>query len=48
MEIYIYLIPITILIALVGLIALFWSISTDQYQDLQNKSQKILFIKERD
>ena len=47
MDVFIYFIPITIIIASIILITLLWSIKNDQYQDLKQKSYNILFIDER-
>lgn len=43
MEILIYLVPITILLSLFGLIAFLWSIKNKQYEDLEGAANRILF-----
>jgi cbb3-type cytochrome oxidase maturation protein len=48
MDVFIYFIPITIVIASVILIALLWSIRNNQYDDVRNRGDNILFINERD
>lgn len=48
MDVFIYFIPLTIIIASVGLIALIWSIINNQCDDLNQKGNNILFIDERD
>jgi cbb3-type cytochrome oxidase maturation protein len=47
MDVFIYFIPITIIIASIILITLLWNIKNDQYQDLKYKGYNILFIDER-
>jgi cbb3-type cytochrome oxidase maturation protein len=48
MDVFIYFIPITILIASVMLVVLLWSIKSNQYDDLKQKGDNLLFIDERD
>jgi cbb3-type cytochrome oxidase maturation protein len=48
MDVFIYFIPITILIASVMLVVLLWSIKSNQYDDLKQKGENLLFIDERD
>ena len=43
MDILIYLIPITILISILGLIAFIWSLKNKQYDDLEGSANRILF-----
>lgn len=47
MDVFFYFIPLTILIATVGLIALICSIKDNQCDDLKQKGDNILFIDER-
>jgi cbb3-type cytochrome oxidase maturation protein len=48
MEILIYLVPFTILWSIIGLIALFWSIRSKQYDDLEGSANRILFDNHND
>lgn len=43
MEVFLYLIPITIAMSLAGLAVFFWTLSSDQYEDLDAKARSILF-----
>ena len=43
MDILIYLIPITILISILGLLAFIWSLKNKQYDDLEGSANRILF-----
>lgn len=43
MDILIYLIPITILFSVLGLIAFIWSLKNKQYDDLEGSANRILF-----
>ncbi len=43
MSILIYLIPIAIGLGLIGLIAFYWSLKTNQYDDLDGAAERILF-----
>ena len=43
MDILIYLIPITILISILGLLAFVWSLKSKQYDDLEGSANRILF-----
>lgn len=47
MNAFIYLIPITIIITSIILIALIWSIKSNQYEDLKQKGDNLLFIDEK-
>jgi cbb3-type cytochrome oxidase maturation protein len=47
MDVFIYLIPLTIVIVLPISIALLWSIKNNQYNDLKQKGDAILFSDER-
>lgn len=40
---FFFLIPISIGLGLVGLIAFFWSLNNEQYADLDGAAQRILF-----
>ncbi len=42
MDVMIYLIPLAIIMALMGLWALFWSLSSHQYDDLEGAAYRIL------
>jgi cbb3-type cytochrome oxidase maturation protein len=46
MSILVYLIPISIALGLVGLIAFLWSLKSGQYQDLDGAAERILFDEE--
>lgn len=43
MSVLIFLIPIAIATALLGLIAFLWSLKTKQYEDLEGAANRILF-----
>lgn len=43
MSVLIFLIPIAIFTALVGLAAFLWSLKTKQYDDLEGSANRILF-----
>jgi cbb3-type cytochrome oxidase maturation protein len=43
MFVIIYLIPIALAIALLALIAFFWSVKSNQYEDLEGAANRILF-----
>jgi len=47
MEVFIFLIPITIFIATIILMVLVWSINDNQCDDLQQKGANILFVEEK-
>lgn len=42
MDILIYLIPITVFISLIGLVAFIWSLKSKQYDDLEGSASRIL------
>ena len=42
MDVMMYLIPLAIVMALMGLMALFWSFHTNQYEDLEGAAHRIL------
>ena len=43
MSILLFLIPITILLGLLGVMAFLWSIKSKQYDDLEGSANRILF-----
>lgn len=43
MSILLFLIPITLILALIGLAAFMWSVKNKQYDDLEGASNRILF-----
>lgn len=43
MEAYLFLLPVTIIIVIVMLYALFWALKNKQYDDLDGAAQRILF-----
>jgi len=43
MSVLIFLIPIAIATALLGLVAFLWSLKTKQYDDLEGAASRILF-----
>ena len=47
MTILIYLIPITLFLGFVGLIAFLWSLKTKQFDDLEGEANRILFDDEK-
>lgn len=46
MEVFFYLIPITLLLVLLGICGVFWSIKVGQFDDLDGASERILFDNE--
>ena len=42
MDILLFLIPIALLLGLIGLIAFFWTVKTNQYEDLDGAAHRIL------
>ncbi|MBM5782958.1 MAG: cbb3-type cytochrome oxidase assembly protein CcoS [Pelagibacterales bacterium] len=46
MSVLIFLIPITIALGLLGLVAFLWSLKNKQYDDLQGAANRILFDEE--
>jgi cbb3-type cytochrome oxidase maturation protein len=40
---YLFLIPISIGLGFIGLVAFFWSLNDGQYTDLEGAAQRILF-----
>jgi cbb3-type cytochrome oxidase maturation protein len=48
MDILIYLVPITIILGLLGLLAFLWSVKTKQYEDLEGAANRILFEEDED
>jgi len=47
MEVFLFLIPFTLLIIIIMLIALFWALRNNQYEDLKGEGERILFHQER-
>lgn len=43
MSILLFLIPITILLGFLGVMAFLWTIKTKQYDDLEGSANRILF-----
>lgn len=41
-ESYLYLIPISLLLGGIGLLAFFWCLSSSQYDDLKGAAERIL------
>ena len=48
MNILVILVPVSIILGAIGLIAFLWSLRSDQYEDLEGASQRILFDDEND
>mgnify|MGYP001170582885 FL=1 len=46
MDVLIYLIPIALTLGLIGLIAFFWALNNNQYEDLDGAANRILFDEE--
>ena len=46
MDLFVYLMVLSVLIAVIALIALFWNIKNGQYEDLEGASQRILVDEE--
>ena len=42
MDILIFLIPIAFSLGLIGLVAFFWTLKNNQYDDLEGAAQRIL------
>lgn len=47
MDILIYLVPITIILGLIGLVAFLWTVKTKQYEDLEGAANRILFDEDK-
>jgi cbb3-type cytochrome oxidase maturation protein len=43
MDILIYLIPVSLLLGLIGLVAFLWALRSRQYEDLEGAAARILF-----
>ena len=43
MDILLYMIPLALLLGLIGLVAFFWCLKTNQYDDLEGAANRILF-----
>ncbi len=48
MDALVYLIPIALTLGLIGLVAFFWSLNNNQYEDLDGAANRILFDEESD
>jgi cbb3-type cytochrome oxidase maturation protein len=48
MDVLVYLIPIALTLGLIGLVAFFWSLNNNQYEDLDGAANRILFDEESD
>jgi len=48
LSVLIFLIPITLLLGLIGLVAFLWCIKTNQYQDLKGASSRMLLNDKHD
>jgi cbb3-type cytochrome oxidase maturation protein len=46
MDILLFLIPIALLLGLIGLAAFFWTIKSNQYEDLDGAAHRILMDEE--
>lgn len=46
MSVLVYLIPVSIALGIVGLVAFLWSFKNGQYQDLDGAAERILFDEE--
>ena len=46
MEVFFYLIPVTLILILLGVWGVFWSIKRGQFDDLDGASERILFDNE--
>lgn len=43
MNVLLFLIPVTLLMGITGLVAFMWSLRTGQYEDLVGDAERILF-----
>lgn len=48
MNVLIYLIPVSLGLGIVGLIAFFWTLKNDQYEDLSGAAERVLHDNEDD
>ncbi len=48
MNVLLFLIPIALLLGIIGLAAFFWSLKTNQYDDLQGAAHRILIDDDED
>ena len=48
MNILVILVPVSIILGAIGLIAFLWTLRSDQYEDLDGAAQRILFDDEND
>ncbi len=42
MDVYIYLIPLTLIITAIGVVALIWSVNSGHYDDVDRSSNRVL------
>ena len=47
MKAFFFLIPVTLILIIVMLIALFWNVRNKQYEDLEGAAERILFDEEK-
>ena len=47
MDVYIYLIPLTLIITAIGVIALIWSVNARHYDDIDSIANRVLLDDER-
>ncbi len=43
MDVLLFLIPLAVFIAFLGVLGVFWSVKNNQYEDLKMNSEKILY-----
>ena len=43
MNVLFFLIPVTLFMGIIGLMAFFWSLKSGQYEDLSGDAERILF-----
>jgi cbb3-type cytochrome oxidase maturation protein len=48
MDVLLFLIPIALILGIIGLAAFFWSLKTNQYDDLQGAAHRILIDDDED
>lgn len=47
MNVLVFMIPLSILMGLIGLVAFIWSLKSRQYEDLDGAANRILFDEEK-
>ncbi len=47
MSVLLFLVPITLALGLIGLIAFLWNVKSKQYEDLDGAANRILFDEDR-